>query len=77
MLFRSLAATLLAAFTLTAAAQTTPPRPRITGISHLAIYTSDLAATDHYYTRDRRRRQAPRSRESAGRPLRPQPHAVH
>ncbi len=50
MLFRSLAATLLAAFTLTAAAQTTPPRPRITGISHLAIYTSDLVATDHFYS---------------------------
>ncbi len=24
-------------------------RPKITGISHLAVYTSDLAATDHYY----------------------------
>jgi catechol 2,3-dioxygenase-like lactoylglutathione lyase family enzyme len=24
-------------------------RPKITGISHLAIYTSDAAATDHYY----------------------------
>ncbi len=24
-------------------------RPKITGISHLAIYTSDPAATDHYY----------------------------
>jgi catechol 2,3-dioxygenase-like lactoylglutathione lyase family enzyme len=24
-------------------------RPRITGISHLAIYTSNAAATDHYY----------------------------
>lgn len=25
-------------------------RPKITGISHLAIYTSDPAATEHYYT---------------------------
>ena len=25
-------------------------RPKITGISHLAVYTSDAAATDHYYT---------------------------
>ncbi len=33
-----------------AAAQTAPPRPRITGISHLAVYTSDAAATEHYYT---------------------------
>jgi catechol 2,3-dioxygenase-like lactoylglutathione lyase family enzyme len=24
-------------------------RPKITGISHLAVYTSDVAATDHYY----------------------------
>lgn len=44
--------TLLAAFTLltaaTLAAQT--PRPGITGISHIAIYTSNPAATNHYYT---------------------------
>ena len=25
-------------------------RPKITGVSHLAVYTSDAAATDHYYT---------------------------
>lgn len=36
----------------TAAAQTAPPRPWITGISHLAVYTSDPAATEHYYTVD-------------------------
>ena len=33
-----------------AAAQSAPPRPKITGISHLAVYTSDAAATEHYYT---------------------------
>jgi catechol 2,3-dioxygenase-like lactoylglutathione lyase family enzyme len=33
----------------TAPGQTTPARPKITGISHLAVYTSDPAATDHYY----------------------------
>ena len=27
----------------------TPPRPKITGVSHLAVYTSDAAATNHYY----------------------------
>ena len=27
-----------------------PARPKITGISHLAVYTSDPAATEHYYT---------------------------
>jgi catechol 2,3-dioxygenase-like lactoylglutathione lyase family enzyme len=34
----------------TAAAQTIPTRPKITGISHLAVYTSDAAATEHFYT---------------------------
>ena len=33
-----------------AAAQTVPPRPKITGLSHIAVYTSDPAATEHYYT---------------------------
>jgi catechol 2,3-dioxygenase-like lactoylglutathione lyase family enzyme len=46
---RLLAAAFLVAFTAAATAQTTPARPKITGISHLAVYTSDPAATDHYY----------------------------
>src|SRR5277367_1523327 len=25
------------------------PRPKITGISHIAVYTSDAQATNHYY----------------------------
>ena len=25
------------------------PRPKITGISHLAVYSSDMAATNRYY----------------------------
>lgn len=33
-----------------AAAQSTPVRPKITGISHLAVYTSDAATTEKYYT---------------------------
>lgn len=42
---------LLAASAITGvAAQKAPERPKITGISHLAVYTSDAAATDHYYT---------------------------
>ncbi len=41
---------LVAAFAVTAAvAQTGPARPRITGVSHLAVYASDPAATEHYY----------------------------
>jgi catechol 2,3-dioxygenase-like lactoylglutathione lyase family enzyme len=31
-------------------AQSAPARPRITGVSHLAVYTSNPSATDHYYT---------------------------
>ena len=46
---RFLATAFLVAFTAAAAAQTVPVRPKITGISHLAVYTSDPAATDHYY----------------------------
>jgi catechol 2,3-dioxygenase-like lactoylglutathione lyase family enzyme len=49
MTLRFLAAFLLSAFTLTASAQATQARPKITGISHLAVYTSDAAATEHYY----------------------------
>ena len=41
-----LAAVLLIAAPLTAQ----PQRPKITGISHLAVYTSDPAATERYYT---------------------------
>jgi len=50
--FRILAAAFFVAFTVAAAAQMPDPpitRPKITGISHLAVYTSDPAATDHYY----------------------------
>ena len=43
-------ATLAAALTLAASAQTVPVRPKITGISHLAIYASDPVATEHYFT---------------------------
>jgi catechol 2,3-dioxygenase-like lactoylglutathione lyase family enzyme len=48
--FKLLAAASLAAFILAAAAQTAPVRPKITGISHLAVYTSNPTATDHYYS---------------------------
>ncbi|MGD0546892.1 MAG: VOC family protein [Terracidiphilus sp.] len=47
--FRVLAVASFLAISLAATAQTTPIRPKITGISHLAVYTSDPAATDHYY----------------------------
>ena len=35
---------------LSSSAQAEHPRPKITGISHLASYTSDPQATNHYYT---------------------------
>jgi hypothetical protein len=42
----------LVALALSAAAQMPDKplkRPKITGISHIAVYTSDAAATEHYY----------------------------
>lgn len=47
---RLLAAVLVSCCTAAAVAQSAPARPKITGISHLAVYTSDAAATEHYYT---------------------------
>jgi hypothetical protein len=41
---------LLIASTTVLAAQSATARPKITGISHLAVYTSNPAATEHYYT---------------------------
>jgi catechol 2,3-dioxygenase-like lactoylglutathione lyase family enzyme len=52
MKFRLLAAAFLAVFTIAAAAQMPDPpikRPKITGISHLGVYTSNAAAADHFY----------------------------
>ena len=48
---RILPVTFVVVFSLgSAAAQTAPARPKITGISHLAVYTSDAAATERFYT---------------------------
>ena len=46
------ALTLTVAATLAATAQSTSTRPRITGVSHLSIYTSDGAKTEHFYVHD-------------------------
>ena len=43
------AAACMAAFALSAVAQNAAERPKITGISHLAVYTSNPALTEHYY----------------------------
>jgi catechol 2,3-dioxygenase-like lactoylglutathione lyase family enzyme len=37
---------------LSAHAQTAISRPKITGVSHLSIYTSDSAKTEHFYAHD-------------------------
>ena len=55
MQIRTLLVALVSASVVTAAAaqygpKTTPARPKITGISHLAVYTSDATATEHFYT---------------------------
>jgi len=50
--FKLLTVAFLVAFTVAAAAQMPDrpiTRPKITGISHLAVYASDPAATDHFY----------------------------
>lgn len=39
----------VAALSVAAVALNSQERPKITGISHLAVYTSDPPATDHYY----------------------------
>jgi catechol 2,3-dioxygenase-like lactoylglutathione lyase family enzyme len=52
MQFRLTIAASLVAFTVAAAAQMPDKpivRPKITGISHIAVYTSNAAATDHFY----------------------------
>ena len=46
---RLLAVAFLSATSLTAFARSAPERPKITGISHLAVYASNPAATEHYY----------------------------
>ena len=43
------AGAVLATFAVGSVALNAQERPEITGISHLAVYTSDAAATDHYY----------------------------
>ncbi len=50
MRYRVLLPLLMLFFATAALAQSGPARPKITGISHLAVYSSDPAATEHYYT---------------------------
>lgn len=49
MLFRVLATSVAVLSGAAVLAQSAPARPAITGISHIAIYTSDPVGADHYY----------------------------
>src|ERR1035438_7243335 len=52
MQLKLMVAAFLVAFTVTAAGQMPDKplmRPRITGISHIAVYTSNPTATEHFY----------------------------
>jgi len=44
--------TALAVIASLAASATPPPRPAITGVSHIALYTSDANATERFYVHD-------------------------
>ena len=46
---RLFAPVVFAVFAMSAVAQNGPARPKIFGVSHLAVYTSDPAATEHFY----------------------------
>jgi catechol 2,3-dioxygenase-like lactoylglutathione lyase family enzyme len=39
----------IATFSLAAVAQSGPARPKIIGVSHLAVYTTDAAGAEHFY----------------------------
>jgi catechol 2,3-dioxygenase-like lactoylglutathione lyase family enzyme len=41
-------------------------RPAITGISHMCVYSSDLAAADHFYGGDLKAQKAPNPEDSTG-----------
>jgi catechol 2,3-dioxygenase-like lactoylglutathione lyase family enzyme len=50
MRFRLMLPALMLSTTLCALSQNAPARPKITSVSHLAVYTSNPAATERYYT---------------------------
>jgi len=49
MRFKFVLVAFIGLFSVAAAFGADPARPKITGVSHLAVYTSDPAASDHYY----------------------------
>jgi catechol 2,3-dioxygenase-like lactoylglutathione lyase family enzyme len=49
-----------------AALAQTPARPPITGVSHIAVYTSNAAAAEHYYVHDIGLKKGPDPEDPAG-----------
>ncbi len=63
--FTALALTAFAT-TFTAMAQGTSARPHITGVSHLSVYTSDAAKSEHFYVHDMGAVKRPDPEDPAG-----------
>ncbi|HEU4981289.1 MAG TPA: VOC family protein [Acidobacteriaceae bacterium] len=61
----AVSAVLLVFLSVAAFAQT-PARPRITGVSHIAVYTSNAAAAEHYYVHDIGLKKGPDPEDPAG-----------
>jgi catechol 2,3-dioxygenase-like lactoylglutathione lyase family enzyme len=56
----------LLVFLSVAAFAQTPARPPITGVSHIAVYTSNAAAAEHYYVHDIGLKKGPDPEDPAG-----------
>lgn len=51
---------------LSGSTQAQRPRPKITGVSHLSVYTADSAASEHFYVYDLGAMKAPDPQTAAG-----------
>ena len=60
------ASAVLLVFLSGAALAQTPARPPITGVSHIAVYTSNAAAAEHYYVHDIGLKKGPDPEDPAG-----------
>ena len=60
------ASAVLLVFISVAAFAQTPVRPPITGVSHIAVYTSNAAAAEHYYVHDIGLKKGPDPEDPAG-----------
>lgn len=60
------ASAVLLVFLSVAALAQTPARPPITGVSHIAVYTSNAAGAEHYYVHDIGLKKGPDPEDPAG-----------